>query len=363
MRRLAAYMVVSLALPRGLLPQTSLPPSARPLVTEQIAVHYLAVAESASVDAQARSMWQARLDRSRDTIESVLRWNNAHQRSAASLRMLLALSSFWNGTSLVAAFNAALSTPVVEDSALQARAFNSAALAAFRVTDQSRARSWAHQSIALFMALHDSAGAGRAYQRLVQVALRDGDHAALRALADTGERLCTRDQNCQAYFVNMRGESARVRRQYDSAAAHYTRADSMYRRLSPAFRMDMAHNIGFTFLALGRTGEGRERFTAGLQNAIAMSNRTYIAFFIAGLASAESADRKAANAAKLFGLFDALLEQTGRVPDPADAVEYNRYRSRAREQLGAQAFDDSTRVGRTMRVDSFGRPDDPDGRM
>lgn len=323
-----------------------------PAITQQIAERYGAwVADSVSTTVQTRAAWQARLESSRDTIEGVLRWNDTHERSASSLRMLISLSAFWNGPALVAAFDEALAARTRTDSTLRSRALNTAALAAFRVGDQAKTRAWAREGAALSLALHDSVGAGRAYQRLVQAALRDGGHGALRALADTGQRLCQRDVSCQAYFVNMRGESARVLQQYDSAAVHYTRADSMYRSLSATPRLDISHNFGFTLLALGRTSEARQRFVGGLESAMSTNNRPYVAFFVAAIASAAASDRDATAAARLFGLSDAVLEQTGRLPDPADAVEYNRYRARARAQLG-NSFDDLILAGRTMSIDS-----------
>ncbi|MDT5059334.1 MAG: hypothetical protein QOF66_7700 [Mycobacterium sp.] len=321
-------------------------------VSQTISAHYLAVAESAAAAPAQRPIWQRRLDGARDTLENVLVWNNSHQQSDASLRMLVALNRFWNGTSVVAAFEQAFDAPGEKDAVIRARAFNSASAAAFRIKDQERTRRWARQSIAMFSTLHDSSATGRAYQRLVQAALRDGDHASLRALADTGQALCVHDEDCRAYLVNMRGESARVLRQYDSAAIYYATADSMYRRVSPVFRVDIAHNIGFALLALGRSNDAKLHFREGLQHALANGDKPNTAFLLAGMASAEAADKNAVMAAKLFGLSDAMLGQTGRVADPADAVEYERYRSRARDQLGVSAFNDSVSVGRRLSADS-----------
>ncbi|HJQ35980.1 MAG TPA: hypothetical protein VKB93_02465 [Thermoanaerobaculia bacterium] len=204
----------------------------------------------------------------------------------------------------------------------------------------------------LALALHDSTAAGVAYERLVQAALRDGNHTALASLADTGQRLCVHDANCQVYFLNMRGESARVRQRYDSAAMYYAAADSVSRLSSPRFRTDIAHNLGFTLLALGRVSEARARFREALQHALADRDRVNTAFLVAGCASAEAVDHRAASAGSLFGLYDSILEQTGRIADPADVVEYDRYRSRAREQLGQSAFDETVRIGRRMNADS-----------
>lgn len=89
------------------------------------------------------------------------------------------------------------------------------------------------------------------------------------------------DDSCLAYFINMRGESARVLQAYDSAVVYYNRSDAIYRRLSPAFRLDIAHNVGFALLALGRSSEARSRFTEGMQHAVANADQSYIAFFLA----------------------------------------------------------------------------------
>ena len=327
--------------------------SGRVPVAEAVSLHYLAVAESALAAPQARAIWQKRLDAARDTLESVLAWNNAHDQRTASLRMLIALSRFWNGPTLVKSFDDVFSVPIVTDSAIQARALNNASAAAFRTKDQTKTRLWARRSIAISAAIGDTSGMGRAYQRLVQAALRDGDHASLRALSDTGQALCARVRNedCQAYFLNMRGESARVLKQYDSAAVYYGQADVMYRRLS-ATRLDVAHNIGFSLLPLGNVVDARRRFVDALRIAAGNADRPYTAFMLAGLASCYAVEHKAIEAARLFGLFDTLLVQSAISADPADEVEYERYRSIARRQLGSEVFTANVQLGKKMSLDS-----------
>ena len=323
-------------------------------LTEGVSGHYLAVAESAALAPKERAAWQQRLDVAHDTLTSVLAWYDDHERGSESLRLLVALSRFWSGPSLVSGFERALLIPGTQP-AIRARALNSAAAAAFRVKDQDRTRRWASESIDVWRSLGDSAQMGRAYERLVQMALRDDNHAALRALADTGDLLCVHahDDDCQAYFLNMRGESARVLKQYDSAAVYYDKAAAIYSRVSPVFRLDIAHNIGFALLDAGRVTDARHRFREGLQRAVASANRTYYPFMFAGFASCDAADRNALSAAKLFGVSDAQLDQLGIVADPADAVEYERYRSIARTQLGVAAFDAAVRIGRRLSVDSL----------
>ena len=348
----AAYFTVVAML--SIVHATSLSGQTLPM-SDPVAKHWLAVAESAAAaPPDTRALWQQRLDAAHDTLVAALHWNNEHASSSDNLRILLALGRFWNGAAYVAEWDNALARPLDGDSALRARALNTASATAFRVKDQARARAWAEQSIALYGALHDSAGMGRAYERLVQIALRDNQHDRLRALADTGQLLCNRghDSNCVAYFLNMRGESARVLRQYDSAAFYYQIADTIYRRISPAFRLDVAHNIGFSLLALKRSADARMRFGEGLQHAVATGDKPNTAFLLAGYASAAAVDGRAEEAARLFGLYDALLEQTGRVADPADAVEYERYRSIARNQLGEAKFNQAVTTGRGLNADS-----------
>jgi hypothetical protein len=329
-------------------------PSPRPTVTAETAARYLIVAESAGAEG-ARDQWRQRLDAARDTLESVLEWNNTHGQTGASLRMLAALGPFWSAPSIVSAYERAFAATVGADSVLRAKALNTAARVAFRARDQVKTRLWARESIAIAASLHDTAGIAVGYQRLVQAALRDADHPALRILADSGQQLCVRahDVACEAYFVNMRGESARVLRAYDSALTHYTNAEAMYKRVSPPFRVDLAHNIGFALLAVGRSSDARARFVEGLQRAATSNNRRYVAFFLAGVASCEAVDGNMTNSAKLFGASARLLQELGQVADPADEVEYERYRSRARTTLGPIAFDAAVRAGHSLSVDSL----------
>jgi tetratricopeptide (TPR) repeat protein len=347
------FIVASIGLSRNLLSQSSAPPRDSSPITDSIASHYLAITDSASLAPNERAAWQRRLDAAHDTLEAVLSWYHTAGRGDEELRMLTALGRFWDGLSLVNGFDRALALPKKQP-VVRARALNSAAAAAFRVKDRDRTRQWAIESIAIFRSLGDSSGMGRAYERLVQLALRDGDHAPLRALADTGNRLCAHahDEDCQAYLLNMRGESARVLKQYDSAAVYYDRAGTIYARLSPVPRLDIAHNVGFTLLALGRSEEARKRFQNGMRDAVAVGSKRFYGAMLAGLASADAVERKGVSAAKLFGMSDAQLEQLGIVADPADAVEYERYRSLARKQLGNRAFDAAVKRGRAIPLDS-----------
>ncbi|GAC1484144.1 MAG: hypothetical protein NVS1B5_04180 [Gemmatimonadaceae bacterium] len=325
-------------------------------VSDVIAARFLAAAESAAVAPRDRAIWQQRFDAARDTLEAVLAWYNDHNRGEQSLRLLMGAGRFWSGPVLVSRYEQALALPSAQDqTSIRALALNLASAAAFRIKDQDRTRRWAIESIATWRRLSNLAGMGRGYERLVQVALREGDHGALRALADTGDAFCVRagDEDCHAYFLNMRGESARVLAQYDSSATYYDKAATIYGRISPTFRLDIAHNVGFVLLDLGRTSSARARFAEGLRHAVASANRSFWAFFLAGFASAAAAEGEATTAARLFGASDALLEQLGITADPADAVEYERYRSRARTQLGATAFDAEVQVGRKLPVDSL----------
>jgi len=327
--------------------------AARISATAEVSAHYLAVAESAAAAPKERAAWQRRLDASRDTLESALGWYMSNGKGDEALRILVALGRFWTGPSLVSGFDRALALPGSQPM-IRARALNRAAAAAFRLKDQERTRRWANESIGIWRSLGNPAEAGRAYERLVQAALRDGNHSALRAVADTGDLLCVQahDEDCHAYFLNMRGESARVLKQYDSAAMYYELAGAIYERVSPSPRLDIAHNMGFALLALGHTGEARQRFRDGLGRAVSGANRDYYAFMLAGLASADAADGHAASAARLFGLSDALLEQIQIVADPADAVEYERYRAIARQRLGLPAFEAGVKMGRALSADS-----------
>jgi hypothetical protein len=205
----------------------------------------------------------------------------------------------------------------------------------------------------MWRAIGDSAQVGRAYERLVQVALREGDHALVRAFADTGAALCigSKDEDCQAYMLNMRGESARVLKQYDSAVAYYTQAGTIYSRVSPIPRLDIVHNMGFALLAGGHVAEACERFRSGLGTAV-LGDKTFYPGMLAGLGSCDAVRGNATEAARLFGVSDAQLDQLGIVADPADAVEYERYRLVARTKLGKAAFDAAVKAGRLLPVDS-----------
>ena len=321
-------------------------------MTPARATQYLAVAES-STAARApedRAAWQRRINAVRDTLDVTLAWFAAQNRGEESMRVLIAIDRFWSDMpDLVRQYDRAFAIPGGKAAtATRARALYLAARDAHRVADQGRVRLWANESIAISRQLADTAGMGRAYTRLVFAALRDGNHAALRALADTGDAFCVnRDKPCHAEFLNMRGESARVLLQYDSATMYYELANGV-----AAPGLGRIHNMGFALLGLGRTDAARGQFTDGLRRAVAIQDRLYCAFLLAGLASVDAAEHKGGDAAQLVGVSDAILLQLGAKADPADAVEYERYRQRARTELGPKPFSDAVLRGSKLPADS-----------
>jgi hypothetical protein len=58
-------------------------------------------------------------------------------------------------------------------------------------------------------------------------------------------------------------------------------------------------------------------------------------------------------AARIFGESAALLRQLHATADPADAIEYGRYRARARSRLGPAAFDSVIALWNKMPADSI----------
>jgi hypothetical protein len=110
--------------------------------------------------------------------------------------------------------------------------------------------------------------------------------------------------------------------------------------------------MGFALLAGGHVTDARERFRSGLGSAVSSGNKTYFPFMLAGLASCEAMRGNSTEAARLFGVSDQELDQLGIVADPADAVEYERYRAVARSKMGAFAFETAVKTGRALPLDS-----------
>src|SRR5438094_3759194 len=132
------------------------------VVSDSVAAHFLAVAESAAAAPKDRAVWQRRFDSARDTLKGVLDWDFNHGFADQSLRMVASLSRFWSGPSLVSEFDRAL-TLSGSSPAIRARTLNLAAAAAFRVKDKERTTRWAEESIDLARSLGDSSAMGVAY--------------------------------------------------------------------------------------------------------------------------------------------------------------------------------------------------------
>jgi hypothetical protein len=322
------------------------------VMTPALTAQYVALADSASSARSdtARGRWQQRVTAAHDTLVATMKSLREQNDGPTALRFVLDLDRYWsNVAEQVSLYAQALAIPSATDPTdIRARALIAGARDAHRIKDQVKVRAWAGEAIRIYRQLGDSAGIGRGYLRLMYAALRDNDHSGLLALADTGEVYCRgRDKNCDAEFFNMQGESWRSRARYDSALAYYQHTVAI--EGTPG--LGHLGNLGFAYLGLGQNAAARTQFANGLRRAWSTGNRLYGAFFVSGLAGVAAADAPA-EAARLFGVADAIYETLHASPDPADAIEFGRYRERAGAQLGTLAFDSLFAVGRRLPADS-----------
>ncbi len=320
-------------------------------VTPRVASRYLAVADRASKIASAdRGTMRRQLDAAHDSVLAVLEYLRSAGRGEDALRMMADLDPYWTDVQeQVGEYAQVFAMPSAQaPNKLRATALLLAARDAHRIDDQAKVRAWANEAIRIGHQIGDSSTIGVGYMRLMYAALRDKNHTLLRALGDTGEPFCIhRDDPCEAGILTMRGESARALAQYDSALVYYQRNAAITAPNSAEL-----HNMGFAYLGTGQARPARERFVTALRIVSADDDKRNMAYMFAGLASSAVVAGQPDSAARLFGIFDALIEQTHSVPDPADAIEYNRYRERGRSALGAAAFDRLVQEGRRLPVDS-----------
>lgn len=312
------------------------------------------VEQAAKPDTGARALQRVvmadRLD-----IGSAFNWLVSAGRAEEAARFVAAAGTFFPAHDARDWYEGVLAMPAVQSSPkMRMPLLVAASRVAFHLGDQQSTRKWAQDLLEIAQAAGDRTRAGSGYFRLSQVALRDGNLTEFHRINDAMLAFCRekQDERCELNVRNMRGEAARVERNYE-LAAEMNQKNLLWARdhnLGPQL-MTAIINLAFIDLARGKTGGVEDTLIAEIERARAASDRETVALMIAGLAMYAYRANDFNTAARLLGAASAERERLGTLPDPADQVQIAETMKAVRKQLGQKTFARLFAVGRKQKLE------------
>jgi hypothetical protein len=143
----------------------------------------------------------------------------------------------------------------------------------------------------------------------------------------------------QAYMEMASGDVALVAGDLAAAGEHYAATEQLARRLGAAAMVGQAQSMrGLALLTAGNVGAGRQSVIEGAIVNHRGGQPSSIAYSLEGLAAVALADGRPAVAARALAAAAATRQQTGTPLTPALPPLVNQLMTRAREQLGDDAY-------------------------
>lgn len=337
---------------------------------QQHAAYFTALAEriEPQLTGNDQAQWLNRLEKDRDNFRAALTWllhgDRDPVRIELALRLCVALWKYWRYrcyltegyTWTLRALQAAQNSKA--PLALRAQAEWGAGVLAAVKRDESVATTHLEQSLHLWERAEDAHGIAGALTALGARAMYRGDYdramqyqrQALKLYADEGEL------QGLAYAHNALGESLRAAGDYATSRAHY--------QASLAFAQQAGHqrsiavalsNLAQVEIVAGELDTARQHLQNGLALFRAIGDAVNVASCVMSLAcyhAALNTSTDADRAARLFGLADRLLRESGGALEAADRLEAERYQTAARTALGDEAFMAAWQIGQTLSVEN-----------
>jgi DNA-binding CsgD family transcriptional regulator len=113
------------------------------------------------------------------------------------------------------------------------------------------------------------------------------------------------------------------------------------------------HNLAYVALAEGHNARAANLFTEALRVFRRIGDQRGVAECLIGLGCVRSAERRPAEAARLFGVGEASLEALGSVVWPSNRADYQHWGKIARAAIGTRAWEDAWTSARALGLDSI----------
>jgi tetratricopeptide (TPR) repeat protein len=219
------------------------------------------------------------------------------------------------------------------------------------------ATAWARlsESLAILRELNDAHSIANALNTLASLAIMDEDPARAEVLlAESREigRHAGPASDCSAWTLHQLGQAAQLRGDYAHAAQLHQ--ESLARFSSTDYPLGPPtayHGLGEAALGQGNTDEAMRWFAQGLVLSQRESKLASIAWCLAGLGSVAAQGEAPERAARLWGAAEQLRQTLGCRSAPAARASYERAMTKARAQLGVEAFATAWEQGHTLTLD------------
>jgi tetratricopeptide (TPR) repeat protein len=292
-----------------------------------------------------------------DNLRAALHWSVGAGAVETSLRLTTALWFFWLNQGhvtegrkwLAAALGRGMSL-----SALRAGALNGAGFLATEQGDYAAANRLHAESLALYRELGDKQSVAWTLSYLGHAKKKQGDHEQATALDEESLTLFRElgDNPGITWLLIQLGECAYFQGDYEQAEALIEESLVLSReqedKLWLAWGLQLLGNLA---QRQGDAGQAKVLLAESLALFEESGNLVGVTAYLEGMAEVATLQEQLARMVVLFGAAATLRTRLGTLPYPAEQAAYDRQLVRARDRLGADAFDASWAEGRAMTLE------------
>jgi predicted ATPase len=330
-------------------------------LSREHALYFMGVAEEAEpyLRGAGQAEWLARLEAENDNIRAAFTWALADGDADVALRMGGALRWFWELHGHLSEGRRLLRQALARGNEValpvRAKALYGAGGLAWRQHELEVASDLLEESKTAYEALGDKVGIGLCLNDLGCVALFRSNFALGRVLLEQSLAMIqyAGDTENAIFPLTNLAECTRMEGNYDSAHRQFEVA------LERAREFEWEDYIAIHLVTLGHILHEQgdyagavNRITEGMSIARKLGYSQVIALCLADLAGVASSLGQGERAARLFGAAGALHETVGvPITSTEHGTEYKRDITKARAQLGEEAFEKATHEGRAMSME------------
>ncbi len=304
---------------------------------------------------------QARLEVETENFRTARAWFDAHDEMLAeSLRLATALSQFWHARGYAAEGRAWLESLLDNETALSnvavtvlAKAWSAVAMLAEFQGDYTSAHAHFSKGADIYRSLNAEKELAAALLSAGWTAgtLQAGDgQGRVNPLIDESLAIYRRlgDLNGESKVLNTLGEHARLRGDYEQAAAFYERCLALQGASNHEVAAGMTmHNLGYVAQHRGDATRAASLFVEALKIYREHNVLRSAAVCMSGLVSV-TMEARPKEAASLYGAIQAWHEHSGASMQPPDRVEHEKGLAAFRQKLGESAFREAFDEGRRL---------------
>jgi predicted ATPase/class 3 adenylate cyclase len=330
-------------------------------VRRRHAEYFIELAEAAEpkLHGPEQVAWLDRLEAEHDNLSAVQAWAYAQPDGAETgLRLAVALLWFWLVRGYYAEGRRALETGLARasriDPVVHARALRAVGHLTQYQRDFARSEQALQEALERTKALGDARGVAASLSLLGEVARFKGDFIRAEALLQESLALQRQlgDRWASYHTLYRLGEAARDQGHNERSRALHEESLSIRREFGDTRGIAASLQcLGLLAVAQGHYVAAAPILKEGLEMHVQTRNKLGIANCLEGLAGVALAQDRPADAARLLGAIEALLELVGGTLQWGARARYERDRVSSRQALGEQRFARALAEGRALELD------------